>query len=360
MVKMKKFYFLLLISLVFMACQEKFKGYEVFGTIKNLEDNSMLYLYANGEKIDSTIAVGESFQFKGDIDAPTKVYLMVVETNEITTFWLENGKITFDAENGELHKAKVSGSPAQEEENILIERLAEVNKQMDALDEKYSEDMSEEQLAELNSEYIVLEEKEAKINQQFVREFPNSIVSLDVLSVYSNAWGKELVIELFEPFSSEYKNSENGKAISRYIELNKNPQIGDAYVDFEMEDVNGEFKRLSDVEGKVILLEFWASWCAPCRQENPNLVRKYQAYHEKGFEIYAVSLDTDKARWIDAIEKDGLTWAQVSDLDKSNEAGIIYGVSYIPDNFLIDEEGKIIARGLRGEELSNKLAELLQ
>ena len=127
-----------------------------------------------------------------------------------------------------------------------------------------------------------------------------------------------------------------------------------------MKDTNGKARKLSDFNGKVVLLEFWASNCVPCRQENPNLVKTYEKYRPKGFEIFAVSQDITKTSWLKAIEKDKLPWLQVSDLKgRDNSASLIYGINAIPDNFLIDQNGIIIARYLRGEKLNDKLDELL-
>jgi peroxiredoxin len=194
-----------------------------------------------------------------------------------------------------------------------------------------------------------------------VRNYPKSIVSTYILSVYSTTWGKEKTKELYEQLSIENKNSEFGKEIKRYVELNKEPKIGEQFVDFESEDQNGKLKKLSELKGKVVLLEFWASWCGPCRQENPNLVKTYENFNPKGFEIFAVSLDENKESWLKAIKEDNLNWEHVSDLKGTrNEASLIYGVNGIPDNFLIAENGEIIGRNLRGDKLNQKLKEILE
>ncbi|MCV6608455.1 MAG: TlpA family protein disulfide reductase, partial [Campylobacterales bacterium] len=153
-------------------------------------------------------------------------------------------------------------------------------------------------------------------------------MSANVLSIFATTWGKEKTKALFTSFSKENKDSEYGKKILRYLELSKEPKIGEHFVDFKMADTNGEFKQLSSIKGKVILLEFWASWCGPCRKENPHLVKTYNTYAPKGFEIFAISLDQHKNSWLTAIEKDKLTWMHVSDLSGAdNKAGLIYGVS---------------------------------
>ncbi|MFT4760104.1 MAG: peroxiredoxin [Paraglaciecola sp.] len=135
--------------------------------------------------------------------------------------------------------------------------------------------------------------------------------------------------------------------------------IGGQAPDFTMNDEEGNPKKLSDFRGQVVLVDFWASWCGPCRKENPSVVKMYEKYKEKGFEILSVSLDKDKSRWLGAIEKDNLTWSHVSDLKGwKNEAAQLYGVRSIPETVLLDSEGKIIARKLRGPMLEAKLAEI--
>lgn len=193
---------------------------------------------------------------------------------------------------------------------------------------------------------------------------PNFITGLNsrlapgtrTLDIYKTSWGKEKTTELFKLTPRVIKQSEEGKSIARFISLNKDLQIGDKYADFEQENPDGEKIRLSDFEGKYVLLEFWASSCSPCRASNPSLVKEYDKYQGQGFEILGVSLDQDRDKWIKAIEKDGLTWENVSDLKGSeNEAALIYGVNGIPDNLLIDENGIIVGRALRGDDLNEKL-----
>ena len=130
---------------------------------------------------------------------------------------------------------------------------------------------------------------------------------------------------------------------------------------FTQNDVNGKPVSLASLKGKYVLVEFWASWCAPCRAGNPNLVKQYQTYKDKGFEIISVSLDNAKQNWLEAIKKDGLPWIQVSDLKGWNNAvGRLYGVRAVPQSFLLDKEGKVIDNTLRDESLNSKLAEIFK
>ena len=205
------------------------------------------------------------------------------------------------------------------------------------------------------------EDKMHQICQEFVMEFPNAPLSVFVLKGYKTTWGKEVTSKLFQLMNKETQQSEDGKRIARFIEINKNPQVGDHFVDFEQTNIHGEKIKFSDIMGKYTLIEFWASWCGPCLGEIPYLLKEYEKYKDQGFKIIGVSLDQDKNNWINAIGRNNLSWENVSDLKGSeNEVGLIYGINGIPDNFLIDEDGIIIARKLRVHFLEDKLNELFK
>ncbi len=182
-----------------------------------------------------------------------------------------------------------------------------------------------------------------------------------MLAGYAPNWNKEKVKELFEGLSKENQASVYGLQIAKFIDLNRSHEVGDKYTDFEMKNEKGEVLRLSENLGRVTLLEFWASWCGPCRQQNPDLVETYKRYKEAGFKIFSVLLDFSKEDWEKAIKDDHIAWPQVSDLNGRNStAGIIYGVNAIPDNFLIDADGNIIAKYLWGEPLKDAVEQALK
>jgi peroxiredoxin len=358
---MKKTIFLLAVVATLFSCQKNKKtpGYEINGVLKNLPDSSIVYISANNKYIDSTIVLNEQFTLSGKVEAPINVYLMVKNSRNYKSFWLENSKISFEAEQGKFREAKIKGSKTQLEDNILSERLRKIETALKAIEDSYNEKMTEQEMEALEKQYNIIEKSEKGIYQNFIKEFPNSLVSAHILNIYSTTWGKRKTQDLFNSFSLDNKASEYGKKVARYIELNKEPKIGDKFVDFEMTNHTGQLEKLSNTKGKVVLLEFWASWCGPCRQENPNLVKTYEKFNPKGFEIFAVSLDQNKQHWLGAIEEDQLAWEHVSELNGSeNKAGLIYGINGIPDNFLIDSDGIIVERNLRGAELDEKLNEL--
>jgi peroxiredoxin len=309
--------------------------YEIVGTAKGLTDNTILFLDftdENDKTLDSTSVVGEKFTFKGQLKS--KALNTMIRTRNYSDykfFWLENATVTFSAEKGKFRDATITGSKTQDEQNGLNQLLNKVSEKERTIQEK-----------------------------KFVREHPNSIVSAHILSVYSSTWGKDTTIILFDELSDDLKNSSYGKTINNFISLNKDIKIGDKYVDFSQEDTQKQLVKLSDFTDKIVLLEFWGSWCGPCRESNLELVKIYNEFKHKGFEILGVGAETKREVWLKAIEKDKLAWTNVTDLkgDK-NIAALMYGVSYYPTNFLIDKTGTILARDLEGDKLRKKLKELL-
>ena len=204
------------------------------------------------------------------------------------------------------------------------------------------------------------------ILQAFVSGHPNSYISLIALNelVNSNAGIEMSKIEsLYKGLSEPIKKTDLGEALENQIFVKTRTNIGSVAPDFTQNDPNGKPVKLSDFRGKYVLIDFWASWCAPCRQENPNVVKAYAQFKNKNFEILGVSLDNPNAKtaWLNAIEKDKLTWPQVSDLQGwKNQVARLYGVESIPQNFLIDPKGVIIAKNLRGENLIATLSKTLK
>jgi len=321
-----------IITLLTFSCNEKpIEEFSLSGMTNRLKDGTTLYLDFDNKIIDSTEIKNNTFAFKTKLShSPLQVILSTKDFSQYRYLWLENNKMTIDATNSDFKNAKVIGSETEKLSTILRQKL-------DTLPRS----------------------KRHKYRIEFINTNPDKLFSAYLLSFYATTWGKEKTTELFNKMSEDNKNSEYGKNIDRFIRLNKDPKIGEKFVDFEMADKNGEFRRLSELKGKLVLLEFWASNCGPCLMENPNLVKTYNEFKDKGFEIFAVSEDTKKDSWLKEIEKGKLPWIQVSDLSRNNTASLIYGINGIPDNFLIDQNGIIIGRNLRGEKLNEKLNELL-
>ncbi|SDJ34660.1 Peroxiredoxin [Pedobacter sp. ok626] len=197
---------------------------------------------------------------------------------------------------------------------------------------------------------------------EFAKANPNSYFALQALSELNSGYGlkSDVILPLFNKLSEPLRLSYTGQGLYKLLNAHIVTAMGVNAPNFTQKDVNGKSVSLADFKGKYVLVEFWASWCSPCRAESPNLLKQYAAFKEKGFEILGVSVDSDKAKWIEAIKKDGLTWPQISDLKGwDNEARKVYGISGVPANFLISPEGKIIGSHLMGEALNKKLAELM-
>ena len=309
--------------------------FEITGKLSGFADSTLIYLddltTSSPIHIDSTLVINNQFHFIGsNKEEVVRVILRTYNFSDYKYFWLENSAITFTAEKGKFREAVIIGSNTQNMQN-----------QLDAA--------------------IKIKGKEKEQTIAFIRNNPNSIISANILSVYASTWGKDTSTILYRNLSKKIKTTSYGKNIFEFITLNKNIKIGDKYIDFTEPNIEGENVSLSDFNGKITLLEFWGSWCGPCREGNPELVKIYNEFKNRGFDILGVASDDKKEAWTEAVRKDNLTWQNVSDLkgDK-NKAALIYGVSYYPANFLIDRSGVIIAKDLRGDALRNKLNEILK
>lgn len=216
---------------------------------------------------------------------------------------------------------------------------------------------------EMIGRFNQLQDEVSVIMKAFVKENPSSYFCLDIVAqLLSMDTDFPEAEALFNSLSEEVRNSDNGKRLEQQMASKKKTAIGSVAPDFTQPNQDDKPVKLSDFRGKYVLIDFWASWCGPCRKENPHVVKAYAEFKDKNFEILGVSLDNpgQKQTWLKAVEKDGLTWPQVSDLKGwQNEAAQLYGVSSIPQNFLIDPNGVIIAKNLRGDALTKKLAEIL-
>jgi peroxiredoxin len=212
-----------------------------------------------------------------------------------------------------------------------------------------------------DAKHKALAAEQTAIFEKFIKNNPNNYFSLYVLGALGPSPDFIELDALYTGLGQQLKDTEVGKILRHQIDALKPTSVGAIAPDFTQNDVNDNPVSLSSFRGKYVLIDFWASWCGPCRQENPNVVKAYNQYKNKNFTIIGVSLDkpNGKADWIAAIKSDGLAWTQVSDLNEwSNAVALLYSVQSIPHNFLIDPTGKIIAKDLRGSDLNNKLAEI--
>lgn len=327
--------------------------FTLIGELEGIENGTWVNLILNDKTIDSTQISNKSFSFKGNLDHPKDFSLYIKDNRNYARIWLEPKTINFKAKNGEFSKAEITGSNTQNEQEILSSSLKNYRNRRDSLTAIYRNPKVSDSLKKVASEELqIIYDSHTLIEQDFIKNNPKSYVSAYLVDFFSTTFGKTKTTELFDILSDSLKSSSYGKNINRYLNLNKNLKIGDKYVDFSMTNENDELIALSDFEGKLFLLDFWASWCGPCIEEYPALKKAYSKFNKDGFEIISISEDQTKERWLKAIEKNGLNWVNLWNENGNNaDPYLIYGINGIPDNFLIDENGIIIARNLRGENL---------
>ena len=287
-------------------------------------------------------------------------------TRDYAAVYLSPSKVEISSVDS-FSNITVKGSAAHDEYTKINAALKPYNARVDAVMPEYikaNTEKNEEAKSAAVSKIQAIQKESKQEYLKYAKANPSSPIALYAVTQYGGYDINEPyeVEKLLNGLSAENKNSASGKSLADRIEISKKTAIGRPALEFIQNDTLGKPVALSSLKGKYLLVDFWASWCGPCRAENPNVVKTYQAYKDKGFTILGVSLDQPDAKdkWLKAIHDDNLTWTHVSDLKYwDNEVAKLYGIRAIPANLLLDREGKIVAKNLRGEDLKKKLAELL-
>jgi peroxiredoxin len=358
---------ILVIALATFSCQTAKDEFLIKGSIAGI-DKGKIYLQqiidGQPKSIDSTDLVDGKFTFKGKMETPNMRILRLNKQDYFAQFFLDNAKVTIEAKKDSLRRTKITGSPTHDIFKIYIAEMEKLNKDVIALQEKYRNAMQTGKTDVADNakiDYQAMMDNNKVYTKNFVKEHSSSVVAAYItLAQLSNQIDAAELDSITSKFPPEISKSEYVIQLKKMIQDFKKTDIGAVAPDFTLNTPEGKPFQLSSLKGKVVLVDFWASWCAPCRQENPNVVKLYQQFHSKGFEILGVSLDKNKEDWINAIKTDKLDWNQVSDLQYWQSAvALLYSVNSIPQSFLLDKDGKIVAKGLRGDDLAKKLAELL-
>lgn len=380
---MKKLVIALFVFASFVSNAQEAKDFTVNGTLQNiaLPVNKVFYSYrADGVTVRDSIVVADGkYSFSGKTAEPLMVTIFVRYKNDVdgkpikmfqprdyASVFVTPGNVQVNSVDS-FSNIKVKGSKAHEAYLALTEKTKPVNDKMQAASKDYSAAYKAKDSAAmktLDATFDALDAEMKGVYKAYLAANNNSPIAMYALGQMAG-WdiNPEVVEPIYNGLSDAARATPSGKAFAVKIETAKKTSVGAMAMDFTQNDTLDVPVSLSSFKGKYVLIDFWASWCGPCRQENPNVVKAFQAYNAKGFTVLGVSLDQPgaKDKWIKAIHDDKLTWTHVSDLKYwDNQVAKQYGIQAIPQNFLVDPAGKIVAKNIRGEELANKLASIFK
>ncbi len=388
---MKKLILLLSATVFLISCSKN--KYVISGTVKGIENGKTVIMETQDAAGMGLIAVDTvkiengKFEITGKALEPAFHMLQVEGVNGKVPFILENGDITIEINKDSLNKSKISGTYNNDEFTAFNKDLEKIQKSLIDFQTKNTPLMNTAQqtkdtavinklMAEYNKIQQTVGETSKKKYTDYAETHPKSFITALIIQgmMGDPAVDIKKVEKLYASLDESLKTTKPGKAIELKIKESKMPSVGAGAVppaqapvgdakwssDFSAPNPEGQLVSLKESLGKVTIVDFWASWCGPCRAENPNVVALYKEFHSKGLNIVGVSLDKDAAKWKEAIAKDKLSWVQVSHLKFWEEPiAIQYEVQSIPATFILDASGKVVAKDLRGEELRAKILELL-
>lgn len=347
----------LLISLSSLSLVTRAQNTVLSGELKGLSDGTVKIFYNKDgvSKTDTVTAIGDIFTWKINLNEPIRIALTVDSNNYY--FFAEPGHIKLTGIKNVTQSYVLSGSPIQQDADAFRAYTKDLTVQWDSLYSILKSASSPEQKAPIEKKRNNNRKQYKRRIAEFIAAHPKGFFSLYLVELENDYNEKK---RLYNELDESAKQSEGGEEIAQRLKTLSKSQIGLQMEDFTQADTSGNPVKFNSFKGKYVLVDFWASWCMPCRAENPNVLKAYNAFKNKGFTVVGISLDDKAANWKKAIRDDKMPWTQLSDLKGwKNDVSVSFGIQAIPSNFLIDPSGKIVAKDLRGVALEEKLKELL-
>lgn len=373
---MKKIVLLTILSAIFIGCGDVKEGeFTIDGQVKGVDNGKLIVLHKQDDSlgmiaVDTTRIKDGKFTFKGKTKEPL-MHQIQIEGVNIETFYVitETGEIEITIDKDSVQKTKVSGTYNNDEMQSFTDKRNEFQSKIKEFEYKNQSKLAvaqntndEKTIKQLQADYAVLQKNMKDYVMKYIEEHPKSYISsLLIYSMFGDFEPDVAKIQkYYDGLDQSLKDHSEGKKILKKLKDAKKVDVGKRAPDFSAKSPEGKVISLKESLGKVTIIDFWASWCKPCRMENPNVVALYNELHSKGLNIVGVSLDKDLNKWKEAIAKDGITWTQVSNLKEWSEPiALLYNVNSIPKTFVLNKYGVVVAKDLTGKELKDKVTELL-